>query len=865
MAIRLYVALVLLLLGTEEAVAYSTLKVWRAVMYPFPGSSSLLAPSAGPRVCVDDANSFDWGLSNGHACVVDADCKGVEHVTPFRGTGEPERNPIVCRTNSIEVSEDPFKPNRLRIKVDVKGQSRDDDGNSMDWKSLTGSLYIYSGDSCANLGTPYMLVAGWNPDSCEDPITGETLTGTYFSNTYLCETYSKKLWKHSQTFSHGDAGTNSGVAAQEYQTDIGRSHQEVYGKPVVMHHGIGAGAEKIACGVLEAPDGYQARDRPLGGPGGGMTGDWTTCSQSLPGCGASLPLVEVALIDAVIMGDPTHTFQKLRRGADAEARRAGKTSLLMAAFHGRTHLVPMLLDEGGADLAAVHEPSGRGVVTQAILNDHAATARLLLDRGAALEQRDHTGSTPLHHACEMGWTESTGALLARGADAGARDRWGRTPLMRAVIEHRTAVVRVLLAHGGGGDLEARSARHAQRAGFTALMYAVVHADAPTLAALVAAGASVETRDGDTNTPLIWASRLGFADIAADLLEAGARVDAKNNDGCVGLWTPDQDPKHWPEADTPDGSRADPAATRIGAQPAPDPVRGAKGRCEGATALFYAKDAATAQVLVDHGAGTQAADDSALRHEAFQGAEDKWHYNWHGEAMASTDTLFRPHSGLEKEITFKKPGPGWEADTMYVDGEEWPNVRPDATRSQTYKGEEILGVPEGEAGMCNKGMFWDAKHARCIEYSPRVAEKPIPQHIVMSTEPGVPKFVLRHDNLPDGRTAANTPGSPRQRAERDARDPRESGNAAGVLGVLDAEASEGEAALRRFLGKHEIGAAIVDAMLGEGFRSVRDLLLINERQDLNPLGVQRHTAEWTRLHRAIATLKAGRFKEFPNVR
>ena len=54
------------------------------------------------------------------------------------------------------------------------------------------------------------------------------------------------------------------------------------------------------------------------------------------------------------------------------------------------------------------------------------------------------------------------------------------------------------------------------------------------------------------------------------------------------------------------------------------------------------------------------------------------------------------------------------------------------------------------------------------------------------------------------------------------------------------------------------------MLGEGFRSVRDLLLINERQDLNPLGIQRKTAEWTRLHRAIATLKAGRFKEFGNV-
>ena len=852
-------------------------------MSPFPGSTSELSPSVGPKVCVDDANTLDDGRSNGLLCNIDADCVGAEAVNMFRPVGIPTRYPIVCRENYVAVSEDPFKPGRLVVKVDVKGEA------NTNWLSLTGSLFIYDGDSCEAPGSPYMLVAGFTPDTCVDPLTdAELATVNYYGTphspapgAYICTKSSEKgIWRHAQTFSHTDAGTNNGMAAEEYQTDIGRTHQQIYGKPVVMHRGIGSGTEKLACGILKAPDGYQARDRPLGGPGGGMTGDWTACSQTLAGCGKSgeagtLPLAELALIDAVVMGDPTHTFQKLRRGADPEARRAGKTSLLMAAFHGRTHLVPMLLEEGGADLAAVQEPEGRGVVTQAILNNHDKTVALLLDRGAQIEQRDHSGSTPLHHAAEAGHTRSANLLLARGASVAARDEFGRTPLMRAVIERRTETVRALLGGPAGGpDLEARSAKNAPRAGYTALMYAVTNDDAPTLAALVNAGASVEARDGDTNTPLIAASREGFAGVARDLLAAGARVDAKNNHGCAGLWTADQDPKHWPEADTPDGARADPSATRVGSQPAPDPVRGAKGRCEGATALFYAQDAATARVLMDHGAGTQAADDSRLRHEAFQGRPETWAYNWHGEALATTDALWAPNSGREKSITFEKPA-GWESSVMYVRdnagkdheftsgglprGVEWPNLAPEATKTTTYQGQTIAGVPEGESGMCAQGLYYNAKTNECIAYSPVVTQKPVVQHITMSSEPGSAAFVLRHDNLPDGRAAV---GNPRQRAERDERDERQRGDAEGVLAQLDAEDAQGESGLRRFLNKHELGQ-LVDKMLGEGFRSVADLLLINSKQDLNPIGVQRGTPEWTRLHRAIATLKVGRFKDFTN--
>jgi hypothetical protein len=89
-----------------------------------------------------------------------------------------------------------------------------------------------------------------------------------------------------------------------------------------------------------------------------------------------------------------------------------------------------------------------------------ATARLLVQRGAAVDARNRRGAEPLHYAADANhWSPAAQAetieyLLSVGANANARDANGATPLHRAVRTRCAMAVRALLA--GGADVHARN-------------------------------------------------------------------------------------------------------------------------------------------------------------------------------------------------------------------------------------------------------------------------------------------------------------------------------------------------------------------------------------------------------------------------
>ena len=173
-----------------------------------------------------------------------------------------------------------------------------------------------------------------------------------------------------------------------------------------------------------------------------------------------------ALIAAAAADDIESVRLLLDRGADVNLRPnpgtksfswgGSRTPLMWAAFQGDEALLKLLLERGSKvnDLVRMG-----GALGQAAWGGHIGVARLLLDAGAQVDQRDLVANyTPLHWAAssEKSSPAVVELLLARGANANAEggqdvDNYlgvAQTPLMLARRRGDTPIVRALLKSGG---------------------------------------------------------------------------------------------------------------------------------------------------------------------------------------------------------------------------------------------------------------------------------------------------------------------------------------------------------------------------------------------------------------------------------
>jgi len=68
-----------------------------------------------------------------------------------------------------------------------------------------------------------------------------------------------------------------------------------------------------------------------------------------------------------------------------------------------------------------------------------------------------------------------------------------------------------------------------------LMLAAQAGDAATVRQLLDKGANIDFRDDDGNTVLINAAQMGHTEVVKLLLDKGANIDAKNNNGQTALY------------------------------------------------------------------------------------------------------------------------------------------------------------------------------------------------------------------------------------------------------------------------------------------------------------------------------------------
>ena len=129
--------------------------------------------------------------------------------------------------------------------------------------------------------------------------------------------------------------------------------------------------------------------------------------------------------------------------------------LNFAAMKGCRTIIEYLLD-GGADIKWTNPQNGLTSLHLAAYYGHEQCCKLLLDRGANIEERDYGGSTSLKHASTNGMVNVCKLLLKKGANIDARHTDSWTALHCAAFNDDVSLTKLLLSEGARIDLVSSS-------------------------------------------------------------------------------------------------------------------------------------------------------------------------------------------------------------------------------------------------------------------------------------------------------------------------------------------------------------------------------------------------------------------------
>lgn len=239
--------------------------------------------------------------------------------------------------------------------------------------------------------------------------------------------------------------------------------------------------------------------------------------------------LQVEALRVPYMGDGLPYLAGDRGIAELLIGHGAEVDIFSAASLGKADRVSALLD-GRPDLVGAHNRDGTPL-HWAARNNRVEVAAILLKRGAELEAREGpAGLTPLMEAANLGNKQVIEALLAKGADVNAADRSNhRAALFWAMMNQKWDVMATLLAHGA--NVNWRDAY-----GTTALLMAAGQKELglPAVELLLHYNADVNVTNRASQTPLISATLAGQRAVAEALLAAGATVNSKDSQGKTAL-------------------------------------------------------------------------------------------------------------------------------------------------------------------------------------------------------------------------------------------------------------------------------------------------------------------------------------------
>jgi len=189
-----------------------------------------------------------------------------------------------------------------------------------------------------------------------------------------------------------------------------------------------------------------------------------------------------------------------------------------------------------------------------------SAVRLLLDRGARINDRDNDGWSALMHACENGKDDIMQELVSRGADVSIKgsdgldavnlcgirgnrrglsfliSRGAKKPDEGMVTRYR--LVRMIRLHDEAGALKIAEkispVDFDDKYGMTPLMWAIMERQHDVVQLLLRRGASVNRKCTIGTTPLMFAVRRCETALVRQLIDLGADVNASRKDGGTAL-------------------------------------------------------------------------------------------------------------------------------------------------------------------------------------------------------------------------------------------------------------------------------------------------------------------------------------------
>ena len=224
-------------------------------------------------------------------------------------------------------------------------------------------------------------------------------------------------------------------------------------------------------------------------------------------------------------------FVKLLVAAGAGVRvtdNEGATCLLFAAVHGCTETVRYLVGVEGVEVEHTDDIYGRTALHWALHTQHADVVQVLIDAGANIEAKDKKGYSPLLFACVIGELVLVKKLVAAGAGVRVTNDEGTACLAIAASRGHTETVRYLV------DLPEVEVDHADDEGRTALHWALYTKHADVVPVLIDAGADIEARCNDGYSPLLYATEAEELGLFKLLVRSGAGVCVAGNEGVTCL-------------------------------------------------------------------------------------------------------------------------------------------------------------------------------------------------------------------------------------------------------------------------------------------------------------------------------------------